>query len=81
MSEKKECRWKCDHWAADMDDEYCAHPKAMEVSPVGINLNRMLGAPQYKPRNGEKDPAWNACGQERNLWEPRQDRTPAFLKK
>jgi hypothetical protein len=65
----KECRRQCRHWSYDMDSEYCAHPKAMDVSWAGVNLNRMLGAPQYKPPDGVNDPAWNAC-EGHKLWEP-----------
>ncbi len=68
MSETRECRRSCKHWSYDMDSEYCAHPQAMAVSWAGVNLNRMLGAPQYKPTKPEKDPAWGAC-EGHKLWE------------
>lgn len=77
--EKKEkvCRWECAHWAADMDSEYCAHPKAIKHSVFGINLDRARGAQLYKPNTPAEDPAWNLCGPEGKLWEPRpEDRKP-----
>lgn len=75
--EVKECRWKCEHWAADPDSEYCAHPYALQVSGFGISLNRMLGAAAVKPATPEEDPAFDLCGKERKLWKPRsQDRMP-----
>ena len=73
--EKKECRWKCQYWAADMDDEYCAHPTAMKHSFVGLNLNRALGPNgMYTKEMMKDDPAIGICGPDRKLWEPRKER-------
>ena len=72
MSDKaKECRWDCEHWCADPDGEYCGHPKALDISPFGISLNRMLGAKYCQPKPPQTDAAWNMCGQDRKLWEKR----------
>lgn len=75
----KECRWSCEHWAADPDDEYCAHPQAMKISPFGINLDRALGPNgRYPESMMEKDPAIGICGKERKLWVPRSpERMPS----
>lgn len=68
----KACRWNCEYWCADPDGEYCGHPKALDVSPVGVNLNRMLGAPAYAPKEGGRpDPAFDLCGKDRKLWKKR----------
>lgn len=72
INENKECR-NCAHWAADPDDEYCAHPKATEISIFGINLGRGRGAIQFKPTKPEDDPAFGICGPEGRLWEQRPE--------
>lgn len=72
LNDSKKCR-ECAHWAADPDDEYCAHPKAVAVSPVGINLRRGRGNIAFKPEKPEDDLAFNICGPEGKLWEPRPE--------
>jgi len=72
---KKECRWSCEYWGADPDSEYCAHPKALEISEFGINLNRMLGAEYMRPGklpSDKKDAAWGLC-KDRQLWVKRSE--------
>jgi hypothetical protein len=72
MSEAKQCRWSCEYWAADMDDEYCAHPEAMKLSPFGLNLDRALGPNgKYTEAMMKDDPAIGICGRERKLWKIR----------
>ncbi len=72
LQESKKCR-ECAHWAADPDDEYCAHPKATEISVFGINLNRGRGNISHKPSKPEDDPAFGICGPEGRLWEKRPE--------
>lgn len=68
----KNCR-DCAHCGMDMDDFYCGHPKAFDVSPVGVNLNRMR-APNgmYPSRPAAPDPAWGLCGNKAKFFEPRK---------
>jgi hypothetical protein len=69
---KKVCRQECEYWAADPDSEYCAHPKALELSfGFGVNLDRARGASGFKPYKPEDDPAYNICGPEGKLWKIR----------
>lgn len=70
---EKACRWSCNHWAADMDSEYCAHPEALKLSGgCGLNLNRALGPNgMYTPEMMKDDPAIGICGPTRKLWEIR----------
>lgn len=71
---KKVCRWKCKHWGADPDDEYCGHPEARKHSMFGINLNRARGPNGDYPNEAmAKDPAIGICGPEGKLWEGRVD--------
>lgn len=72
INERKKCR-DCDYWGADPDDEYCGHPKAVEISPVGISLSRGRGNIASKPRKPEDDLAFGICGPEGKLWEPRHE--------
>lgn len=69
-NESRKCR-ECSHWGADPDGEYCGHPKALEVSPVGINLDRGRGNISFKPPRLEDDLAFGICGPEGKLWEKR----------
>lgn len=70
LNESKKCR-ECAHWGADPDSEYCGHPKALEVSPVGISLERGRGNISRKPAKPEDDLAFSICGPEGKLWEKR----------
>lgn len=80
MSNGKECRRKCNFWAADMDDEYCAHPEAMKHSMFGINLDRALGPNgRYTKEMMKEDPAIGICGPERKLWQIRLTPEPKSL--
>lgn len=72
LNERNKCR-ECAHWAADPDDEYCAHPKAVELSIFGISLKRGRGDIQFKPNKPEDDPAFGICGPEGKLWEQRPE--------
>ena len=80
MPDEKECRWKCEYWAADPDGEYCAHPKAMKISMFGINLDRALGPnSRYTEAMMKDDPAIGICGHERKLWKIRSRPVPKPL--
>lgn len=81
MATDKECRWKCEFWAADMDDEYCAHPEAMKHSGnMGMNINRALGPnADYPKEMMQMDPGIGICGPERKLWKIRSRPVPKPL--
>lgn len=73
INESKRCR-DCRHWGADLDDEYCAHPKTAQFSIVGVNLSRARGDISRKPDKPEDDGCFGICGPEGILWEQREQK-------
>jgi hypothetical protein len=72
VDDSKKCR-ECAHWAADPDDEYCAHPEVIKLTSAGSNLDRARGNISRKPKNPEDDPVFGLCGPEGKLWEQRSE--------
>ena len=56
MTDDKNCR-DCKHLGADPDSAYCGHPKAFEISVVGMNTNWARGVGQYAEPPTDLDPA------------------------